>query len=229
MNKLHGFLRGRLGTLLVILVELAIGVLLLIDAVAFTEKIIMVFGIGLILASVLFFIRYFRAPAVISPEKRYLSRALIALLGGVFCLFGYSSVMAAFPMLTVLYGVILLVHMLFRVQDTVDMIRLHHSVWKLSAVLTGLTLILAVLILVNPFASESAVWILTGISYIVSAVMQTVLLCLMPRRKAAKADKAEEPEETPPEKPAALPGEAAEKPGEAAEKPAEIPPEAEKE
>lgn len=178
MNKLKDFMKTRLGSVIVIAAEFIIGILLLVNPVGFTGGIIKAAGILLLLLSVFWIVSYFREPIQVGMEKRNLAKGLICLIGGLFCLAGTDWIIAVFPTLTMMYGVFLLVHSLYKVQTTADLARLHRNEWKLSAIFTGLTMILAWLILFNPFGTVIAVWTLVGISYIAVSVMNLIQIFL---------------------------------------------------
>ena len=95
---------------------------------------------------------------------------------GLFCMFRSGWFIAAFPVLTVLYGVATLVTAFGRLQWTADLLRLKHKYWFIALISTVLSLVLAILIISNPFSSTAALWVFIGVSMIVEAVVDTVTL-----------------------------------------------------
>ena len=83
---------------------------------------------------------------------------------------------AAFPVLTVLYGVMTLVTAFGKLQWTADLLRLKHKYWFIALISAILSLVLAILIITNPFSSTAALWVFIGISMIVEAVVDVVTL-----------------------------------------------------
>lgn len=101
---------------------------------------------------------------------------MMGLMAGIFCVARHDLIISVFPILSVMYDVFLLVHSLYEIQTTVDMARLKLKTWKMSAVFSALTFLLAMLILFNPFGTVIAIWTLVGISYIATAVMNLMIL-----------------------------------------------------
>ena len=123
-------------------------------------------------------VRYFRAHPAEAAREQSLARGLGMLLVGGFCVFNAGWFIQTFPVLTMLYGVLLLFSGLYKVQRAVDILRL-----KIDGVFwTGLsavtTLLFAIVILLNPFATVSALWIFIGIILIGEAGLDIAALVL---------------------------------------------------
>lgn len=56
------------------------------------------------------------------------------------------------------------------------MLRLKHKYWFFALISAALSLILAVMIIANPFSSTAAMWVFIGVSMIVEAVMDVVTI-----------------------------------------------------
>ena len=96
-------------------------------------------------------------------------------------------------MLTILYGVAILVSGLGKIQFTVDMLRMKNKKWFWGAVSAVLSLVCAVVILSSPFASTIVLWKFTGIALIVEAVFDAVALFFRARGRRSM-DSGEEDE-----------------------------------
>ena len=105
------------------LVELIVGILLLINPVGFTSGIIVACGIALMVCGLVSVIKYFRAEPEDAAVKRLLAKGLAELLAGAFCAFRSHWFVVTFPVLTLIYGVVILFAGLTKVQWTVDMLR----------------------------------------------------------------------------------------------------------
>ena len=81
-------------------------------------------------------------------------------------------------MLTTLYGIIILVSGVTKVQWTADMLRLKAGHWGWMAVSAVITLLCAVIILANPFSTTAALWMFIGITMIVQAVIDIIAAVL---------------------------------------------------
>lgn len=179
--KQHG------NTVILCLAELVIGILLLIDPIGFTVGIIIVAGIALLVNGLINVIRYFRTSPEEAARQQLLAQGLIALLGGMFCVLNPNWFTATFPVIALLYGVAVLVAGLGKIQMTVDMLRLKINKWFLGAISALVSIICAVVIINNPFASTMVLWMFTGISLIVEAIFDAVVL-IVSRRKENKSE-----------------------------------------
>lgn len=156
--------------------ELLVGILLLVNPENFTAGILVVGGILLCLLGLRYVIRYFRSCAEEAAARNDLTAGLCCIVAGCFCSFGSQLIMDAFSMLTVIYGVAILVTSLEEIQSAVDLLRLRHSRWWLAGISALVSLVCAVVILYDPFRSMDALWTFTGVTLIVEAVMDVVVI-----------------------------------------------------
>lgn len=168
------------------IVELIAGILLLFNPVKFTSTVIIGGGIVLIALGLVEVVNYFRTDAAAAALGQLLTKGLIALLAGVFCVVRWEWFLATFPVLTMMYGIIILLTGISKIQFTVDLVRLKSSRWRWAAVNAALTLICAIVILSSPFASTEVLWFFTGATLVGVGIFDLVLLVL--RWKAKEAD-----------------------------------------
>lgn len=166
----------KLNAILLCIAELVIGVLLLIKPVGFTRSIIIALGIPLMLKGVGYIVSYIKQKPQEASEGNLFAKGLLMACGGLFCMFRSGWFIAAFPVLTVLYGVMTLVTAFGKLQWTADLLRLKHKYWFIALISAILSLVLAILIITNPFSSTAALWVFIGISMIVEAVVDVVTL-----------------------------------------------------
>jgi len=167
--------------------QLLVGILLLIDPVWFTQGIIICAGAALALLALWHILAYFRAPAQTAAKEQKLALGLCLLLSGLFCMFRSEWFLAAFPVLAVIYGAVILVTGLMRVQWMVDALRLKTGRWLWHAIGAGMALVLSCVILLNPFAATEVLWIFSGVSLIAEALVDVISLVLFfkPEKKEA--------------------------------------------
>lgn len=173
------------GNLLMFVIEIIIGVLLLINPISFTTGIIIVFGAVLTIWGVASLIAYFKDSPDFAARGNQLSKGLLLICIGLFCLFKSEWFILTFPLLTVIYGIFSLVTALNKVQWAVDMLRLKQKFWFVTLCSAVLTLIFSVLILSNPFDSTSILWTFVAIALIVEAVIDLVAFILGKRTNNA--------------------------------------------
>ncbi len=173
------FLKQHTNSILLCLFEILVGILLLVNPVRFTSGIIIAFGIVLIILAVICVINYFRMDAVEGAASQTLVKGLIALAAGVFCAFKTQWFIVTFPILTILYGVVVLVAGFVKVQWAVDAMRLKTGKWVLPAISAAVSIICAAVILGSPFESTVVLWMFTGASLIVEAVFDIVVMIFL--------------------------------------------------
>lgn len=162
--------------LILSLFEVLIGVLLLIDPISFTSGIIMAIGAMLILSGAVEIIKYFRTDPVTASVGQLLIKGLVALIAGIYALVQTDKIVGVFPALAVIYGIAILIVGLYKVQRTVDMLRLKMKGWAFAAINALLSVVFAVVILANPFATVAVLWSFTGITLIVEAALDVAVM-----------------------------------------------------
>ena len=153
------------------LIELLLGIILLVRPVGFTKTVIVILGLILTLQGILRVLAYCRTEILITSTEQTLAQGLIYACAGLFCMLRSDWIMAAFPVLTVFYGVLILLSGFFKIQWAVDMYRIHIRYWYVALISAVLSLTLAILIILNPFASINALWLFMGVSLIVEAIV----------------------------------------------------------
>lgn len=167
--------------ILMCLAELLVGVLLLINPVRFTSGIIMGLGIVLLAMGLVSVAKYFKTAPAEAAREQTLVKGLVILLLGAFCTFKSYWFITTFPLLTMVYGVAILLVGLVRVQWTVDHLRLKTGRWLWTAIGAAVALILAAIILANPFSTVNVLWTFVAISLIAEAVLDVIAFILNAR------------------------------------------------
>lgn len=168
------FLKSNFNVILVCLLEVLVGILLLVNPIGFTSAIIIVFGAALLVEGVFSIIEYFRTDPKEASLRGELVKGLAMLLAGGFLILRPSWLISVFPVLTILYGVVVLVGGLYKVQWFADALRMKTGRWLMHAVSAVVSIVCAVIILANPFSSTVVLWMFIGISLIVEAVLDMI-------------------------------------------------------
>lgn len=164
--------------LLLCMLEGLVGILLLINPIGFTSGILIGTGIVLAVLGAVQLIGYFQKEPAEAAQSEGFAKGLLLILGGWFCVFRYRWFLAAFPLLTVLYGAATLLGGIHKIQWGMDLWRTHQKYWYVAMIGAGCALLFSVLILVNPFATTAFLWIFIGVSLIVEAAVDTAALIL---------------------------------------------------
>ena len=141
------------------------------------------FGVVLLVIGLMNLVKYFRTDALEAAKSQTMLKGLIALFAGTFCILKSYWFVVTFPVLTVLYGVAVLVVGLGKVQWTIDLVRLKKGKWFWAAVSAVISLGCAAVILANPFEATTVLWMFTGIAMIVDAVFDFAALLMSGKEK----------------------------------------------
>lgn len=164
-------IKEHLPTLILCAIELVVGVLLLVNPLQFTEGIIRALGICLVLYGASNAAGYFHMPPEEAAMQQKLAIGVGAILLGVFCVFRSGWFMVTFPVLSILYGLFILVSGIGKVQWAVDLFRLGRKFWFLAGINAAVSLICAAAILYNPVEAVTFMWILTAIVLLIAGAL----------------------------------------------------------
>lgn len=165
------------------IVEIVIGVLLLINPVGFTSGIIIALGIVMAVMGVLQIISYFRSDAEKAATEGKLTKGILLTIFGIFCTFNSGWFIVTLPVITILYGILILVAGVSKLQKAVDMARAKQQYWFVALISALLALVFGVLIIFNPFASTAILWTFIGVSLIVEAVVDVIMFIFERKNK----------------------------------------------
>lgn len=102
--------------------------------------------------------------------KNSLAKGLLFAGSGLFCIFKSEWFFAAFPLLSTFYGVLILLSAISKLQWAVDLLRNRQRYWFVTLIGAILSLVFAIIVLTNPFATTATLWMFVAISLIVEAI-----------------------------------------------------------
>ena len=177
-------LKRNLSSMAMSLTEVIIGILLLVNPIGFTSGIIIAFGIVLMIMGIHKTVKYFRTEPEEAAVGQILVKGLLMLLAGIFCAFNSHWFIATFPVLTLVYGVVILITGITKIQWTIDIIRMKRSKWFWEAISAAISIVCGVVIITSPFSTTAVLWMFIGISLIVEAVFDMIGSILGNRERA---------------------------------------------
>lgn len=181
--------KENIGNIMMFLGELVVGILLLINPLGFTKTIIIGIGICFTVMGILQIIKYFQTHILDILREHSLSNGLILTVFGVFCVFWSDWFIATFPVLTVIYGVIILITGLKKVEWMVTALRLKRKYWYVTGINALLTIVFSVVVIGNPFSTITILWQFTGIMLIIEAIFDIVSIVFGIKENDVKEDK----------------------------------------
>lgn len=186
------FFKTNFNGILICLFEIIVGVLLLVNPIGFTKGIIISAGIILMFLGATSIIRYFCMEPLDAAKSQSLMKGLVLCLAGAFCTFKSIWFIVTFPVITLIYGVIILVAGLEKIQWMIDSIRLKKGKWYWAGISAAISMICAIVIIISPFESTAVLWMFTGVSLIVEAVFDVIGLFFENKTKKAEPASTEE-------------------------------------
>ena len=178
------FLTSKIGNILLCIAEIIVGVLLLVNPDAVTSAFIIGAGAVMILTGIVFCTLYFVGEAEKMVIKQLLFKGLLLIILGVLCVTQYGVLLAALPFVTWVYAIAMLILAAYKVQCTVDILRLsgiRSSMHILGGFLLScaLAVVLALFILLNPNTAMNIVWGFMGVSIILEAGLEIATIILL--------------------------------------------------
>ena len=161
--------------ILLILFEIAVGVLLLTNPEAFTNAVIIIFGAVCVVIGLIYFFKYLRAR---KREDKREDASVLMLIGAIFSLtLGLFSIIASpliitfFTFIAIMYAVIMLVSGLIKIQNYIINKRYHRPVSVITLISAVIAVIVGVVILFNPFETTHILWMFVGIAILAEAAI----------------------------------------------------------
>ena len=173
------FLTSKIGNILLCIAEIIVGVLLLVNPDAVTSAFIIGAGAVMILTGVVFCTLYFVGEAEKMVIKQLLFKGLLLIILGVLCVTQYGVLLAALPFVTWVYAIAMLILAAYKVQCTVDILRLSGIRWYFPAISAALAVVLALFILLHPPPALHIVWGFMGVSIILEAGLEIATIILL--------------------------------------------------
>lgn len=171
----------RLPFIVLIVLELAVGIMLFVEPELFTHIVIMLFGCALIGAGILQLINYLRGIKKSESYAFTLTISVVLMLIGLLitCFAGMLYKLLAFPV--IIYGIMLAIFGIYKIGFFFDM-KIADTPLTMMVIINGIiTVICGAVITCKPLDVLDILWRAAGIAHIVMAVADCVALFLKPR------------------------------------------------
>ena len=168
--------------IVILLFEVAVGIMLIINGELFTKIIFLVFGILMLIGGIYTLIRAFvvgrKQEGGVSGLSLVMAIILIA-VGGFFTA-ASGSVLSVMSAVTLVFGIIMAFNGMLKLVEYAAF-RKDGAANGFAIVGAIVTIILGIIIAFNPFGATEAMWIIIGILIIVSAVFDVISLIIFGR------------------------------------------------
>ena len=170
-------LKNNMVNLILSIGELIIGIILLITPLWFTKTIIILIGICLLILGIINIINYFKTNINEAIQEKKLLNGLISLTFGIFCTFYANWFINKIHILSIIYGIIILLLALRKIEWTINSFRLKRKYCYIILINSIISLMFSIIILNNSF-KPSFIWKLTGIVLILEAIFDIMTITL---------------------------------------------------
>ena len=158
--------------LIFFVLELTIGIFFLIMPESMTLGLIILLGIIAIILGLKDIYTYITEKAEEAASGTDLVSGIAFILIGLLCTIGHNAVYAAVSQWVIyLFGAVMILFGLNKIQHTVDKGRLHKKYWWVDLSLAAVKIAFGVVILVNPFKTTGSSYLFIGISFIVVSAL----------------------------------------------------------
>lgn len=163
---------GYLTIFVLIFFEVYAGIRLLTNPIDFTSSVVFLFGIIMLVVGVFSVIRALQVKAKSNlPYRLGLFGGILDLIVGALCVFFTDKVVGLFPVLVMIYGIIMVVAGIHKIRNYLVLKDFGFRFSWLVVVSAILTIILGVIVFLNPFTATATAWTYTGIFLIVEGVI----------------------------------------------------------
>lgn len=174
-------LKVNIPIILLVLFEMAVGILLLRDPDGFTRTVIILFGAVLLVIGLTYLIRFLKAKKEGVNRPLALIVAILAFLVGAFCAFLSGVILKLITAVAILYGIMLAISGIYKIYNFIQVKKLKLPVSAVNILSGILAVALGVLIILYPHGAVITVWKLAGILLFVEAVVDILTIVLAVR------------------------------------------------
>lgn len=176
------FLKKYLPTILFIVLEIAIGVLLIVDAEKLTVAIFTLFGVALLVLALVMTIRYLRARKEGEGNGFMLTTAILAFIFGLVLSIGASMIIDFGARLyAIFYGAVMIVSGVLKIGEYISLKKQGAAASGIRIFSGLLSIVLGIVVIVYNGMALNVVGLIIGITLIVEAVLDIMAL-IMARR-----------------------------------------------
>lgn len=171
-------IKEKYGSIIMIVAEILIGIIVLFKPEDFTKIVIIGLGIVITFIGIIFLIKYFKSDIIDAIKEKNLFKSLTLITAGLFCIINSNWFIVTFPLLTIIYGIIIFITGLMKVQWAIDAIRLKIKKWYITAINAVLSITFAIIIIKNPFTTIAVLWKFIALILILQGILDILQITL---------------------------------------------------
>ena len=171
--------RNRIPAIIYALFELAVGILLLRDPIGFTSVVIKLFG-GITLAiGIIYLVSYIRQKRLYDENHYFvLSLSVLSIIIGAVCLLLTGVIQDLFAAVAFIYGIIFILTAVYKIKAYTELKKANMPVSVITIIAAAISVILGLVVIINPFGAVNAFWTFTGIALIAEAALDFITVVM---------------------------------------------------
>lgn len=167
------------------LLLIVLAVFLMMKPLEIVKTLIQAMGIILLICGCIDFMNYFR----ISEEEKLfdygLFKGIMELCIGILFIFKFDVLTSIFP---IIIGLVIIFINIFKLQLSINLKQIENSNWFVGVIIASLSIILGIIIILNPFDSVKVLIITSGAIILVSEI-SNIIYSLLILSRIKKVDK----------------------------------------
>ena len=184
---MNNSVKANIPVVIIAIVEIIVGIFLIVDPVRFTFALVRFIGIVLMILGFVFLIRFLTGTKsnIVDENGRSVTAnpitlivAIIAMILGAILAFATVWIMGLIGVAAIIFGICLVIFGILKIKNFADKKKANLPASPISIVGAILSVVLGIIIVVNPFTAVNTVWIVAGIALIVTAVVDIVSLIM---------------------------------------------------
>lgn len=175
-------------SILISILLIALAVFLMMKPLEIVSTLIKVIGMCVLICGVFDFLNYFFKKEDAVLFNYGLFRGIMEITVGILFVFKYNLLITLFPSLL---GLMIVFINIFKLQTSLDFKEVENSNYLTGVIISSLSIILGIIILINPFGAVETVVIISGVVLLVSELVNIIYSAYVLRfiRKANKVVK----------------------------------------
>ena len=158
-----------IGTIILDLIFIILGIFLIANPTVGVDSALMLFGIILLVTGIYSIVKY-----IMNNQSFFrfeLVYGLLSIIVGCFAIFKPFTIV---NLITVLLGIWLIISSVFKFGTAIELRKINEDTWTFDLAISALTILLGIMLIINPFSGYMVISTYTGILIMIYAMMDFV-------------------------------------------------------
>lgn len=155
-------------SILISIIMILISILLIINPTGVLNVVMIIFGLAILIDGILRFISYFKSEKESRVFSVELFMGIVEIMAGILVLIGKGIFISILP---ILIGIWIIVRSIMKLQISFNLKSADSERWILILISSIVSLLLGVLIILNPFGTVVTITVIAGIILLISSII----------------------------------------------------------